>query len=250
MPAKPMPRFMQSDIDRFWSYVDRTDEGRCWHWKASQFTGGYGQFKVNGQNLKSHRVAYFLHYGVDPLDELVCHACDNPPCCNPHHLFLGDNSVNIQDSKQKGRLNTARGENHGSKRHPERFARGERVAGAKLTAEQVTEIRKLYAEGEMTEQELADTFGVSRNTINHALRGKTWRHLDGWNPFASLLHPERRWRRGAEHGMSKLTEDDVRAIRAALANGTESVSQLAAKFGVTVGMIRHIAKGRSWKDLP
>jgi hypothetical protein len=76
----------------------------CWPWKGRRTDKGYGQFQVNGRKKRAHRwlVEYALGDELDP-DIFVCHTCDNPPCCNPRHLFIGDALANNRDCAAKGR---------------------------------------------------------------------------------------------------------------------------------------------------
>ena len=93
---------------RFWSKVDQRGPDECWPWTAST-NGGYGAFgaKLFGEKKmrvhRAHRVAFFLATGVAPDDLVVCHSCDNPPCCNPAHLWLGTQADNNRDMSIKGR---------------------------------------------------------------------------------------------------------------------------------------------------
>ena len=78
---------------------------QCWEWRGSKLDSGYGQIFVIGKgNKRVHRVSAHLFLGFD-LDsaEFVCHKCDNKICCNPDHLFIGDNSINQLDAVAKGR---------------------------------------------------------------------------------------------------------------------------------------------------
>jgi hypothetical protein len=74
----------------------------CWVFKRPNLAGGYGQIYWRNFRWPTHRLAYWLWKG-DPEGKLVCHSCDNPPCCNPDHLWLGDHKANTQDIITKGR---------------------------------------------------------------------------------------------------------------------------------------------------
>jgi hypothetical protein len=89
-------------IERLFERVDKLPAG-CWVWTGSVVGYGYGQIKVNGRQLKTHRYVYEQLVGDIPDGMFVCHKCDNPPCCNPDHLFLGTPRDNTQDMVQKGR---------------------------------------------------------------------------------------------------------------------------------------------------
>ncbi len=75
----------------------------CWLWTGTTDRFGYGQSWHNGRHAKSHRLSWFLAYGSDAGEMLVLHRCDNPPCVNPAHLFLGTNIDNVRDMMRKGR---------------------------------------------------------------------------------------------------------------------------------------------------
>jgi hypothetical protein len=88
----------------FWSRVDRTaGESGCWLWSGSLGTGGYGLCGHQKRVKRSHRIAWELTHGPIPDGMVVCHRCDNPPCCNPAHLFLGTLADNVRDMVAKGR---------------------------------------------------------------------------------------------------------------------------------------------------
>jgi hypothetical protein len=90
--------------DSFWDRVGVGGADECWPWLAGRLANGYGQFRGRSQNEKSHRVALAMHTREPVPDEaVVCHTCDNPPCCNPAHLFLGTHADNARDSREKGR---------------------------------------------------------------------------------------------------------------------------------------------------
>lgn len=94
----------QPIAERFWPKVDkRGGDDACWPWLGGRFESGYGQFSQRPRNLRAHRVAYELTHGQIPDNLMVLHECDNPPCCNPKHLFLGTNDDNMADRQRKGR---------------------------------------------------------------------------------------------------------------------------------------------------
>lgn len=105
-------------------------------------------------------MAWELMYGPVPEKLHVLHHCDNRACCNPYHLFLGTNKDNVDDKVSKGRAGAPTGENHYE---------------GKLTWEKVDEIRFRYSAGGVTQQALADEFGVTQGLIGHIIRGLKWK---------------------------------------------------------------------------
>lgn len=95
--------FTPTDVDRFWSQVDKTAD--CWVWKGTATRDGYGQQMINamGRPVTAHRMSYSIHVGPIPKGMCVMHACDNPPCVNPAHLKLGTHLDNMRDMVAKGR---------------------------------------------------------------------------------------------------------------------------------------------------
>jgi hypothetical protein len=92
--------------ERFWPKVDRNGPNGCWVWTGSLGAKGYGRIGSGARGaptLLAHRVAWGFKHGPIPDGLFVCHKCDNPPCVNPEHLFLGTNRDNILDCMSKGR---------------------------------------------------------------------------------------------------------------------------------------------------
>ena len=145
---------------RFWSNVDKKSLDECWTWTASKLTHGYGAFGVGMKRISAHRFSWTLHFGEIPKGMVVCHKCDNPPCVNPNHLFLGTDADNQRDKKLKGRS-----------------ARGESNSKAKLTEDNVQEIRRLIKDG-LSSRKIAERFGVRHAAILTIKNGKNWSWLE------------------------------------------------------------------------
>jgi hypothetical protein len=96
------------DAQVFWNRLQKTDENSCWLWTGAKFEKGYGSVYFDHQDWRAHRLAYFLVHGSIPEGKIICHSCDNPPCCNPNHLWLGTLKLNAEDSCKKGRNFQAR----------------------------------------------------------------------------------------------------------------------------------------------
>src|SRR6202000_2627686 len=104
--------------DRFWSKVAKGEPDECWPWTASKDGLGYGLFGKDRRVQKAHRVAFELTSGPISEGAVICHSCDNPPCCNPAHLWSGTRSDNARDMVAKGRakIPSLLGERHGMAR--------------------------------------------------------------------------------------------------------------------------------------
>lgn len=145
---------------RFWKFVQKTES--CWLWTGNKSNWNYGLFKAGEKDTYSHRFSWILHHGPIPEGMCVLHRCDNPPCINPDHLFLGTFADNTHDMHKKGRANTSKGSQH---------------CHAKLTESQVAEIRRRYALGNITQSELGAEFGVHRVSIRRIIKRKVWVHV-------------------------------------------------------------------------
>lgn len=131
----------------------------CHEWNGMRTRGGYGVITAPGGDVEYlHRIMYRQHHGEIPDGYSVCHSCDNPPCSNVAHLFLGAHVDNMRDAV-------------GKRRH----SYGQRNGRAKLTAEQVTEIRGLLAAGALSQPEIGAIYGVTQGCISAIAVGKSWR---------------------------------------------------------------------------
>lgn len=93
----------KDEQEKFWSRVSKT-EGECWKWTgATHPKMGHGMVRFGDKTGYAHRVAYALAVGGIPVGLCVCHKCDNPPCCNPSHLFVATPEANNMDRHKKGR---------------------------------------------------------------------------------------------------------------------------------------------------
>lgn len=164
-------------VRKFWERVDMSaGPDACWPWQGVRLSSGYGRAWDGVKTSTAHRVALRIKLGRE-LGNMMCalHACDNPPCCNPRHLWEGTKQDNHDDMTKKGR--EARGDRHGAKTQPEKIPRGQARPNAKLTDERVREIRRLRDVGMCNLQELAVRFGVSSDAIACVVKDKTWTHV-------------------------------------------------------------------------
>ena len=165
------PTFGDSRLPaRFWNKVrigptpiDRPDLGPCWEWTAHRDRRGYGRFAVGSQTDGSyrsaalaHRLAYETLVGPIPDGLEPDHLCRNQPCVNPGHLEPVTHAVNLQRSPLQAR-------------------KGETNGNAKLTENQVREIKRLR--GVVSQRKLAVSFGVDYTLIGQIQRGQAWKHV-------------------------------------------------------------------------
>lgn len=197
-------KYTPSEIDRFWSFVDMSDIDGCWPWTGYRDKDGYGKFTYRKYSRPAHRIAYGISREDIPAGFFCCHSCDNPPCCNPDHLWIGTPKDNVDDRHRKGRDAcgdksgsrthrermlrgenhplrrnpelAARGEKNGAYTHPEKVQRGDNHPHAKLTTQQVLTIRKMYEEG-APRRVIANKFNVSWSAIDSIIHRRSWVHI-------------------------------------------------------------------------
>lgn len=169
------------------------DREKCWEWPRSKNPQtGYGQINryENGRHkvYTAHRISFSAHFGDIPDGLQVLHRCDNKPCINPSHLFLGTQLDNMADMMEKGRGNhtgakvhwtktypekVKRGNDHPSKAKPEKWKRGSGHYASKITEADVIEIRGSTE----TLLRLSERFGISQSALSAIKKRKTWAHL-------------------------------------------------------------------------
>lgn len=148
---------------RFWNKVTKTDG--CWTWAGGKSGDGYGFIRCGSKGspmIKASKLSWMIHngYSLVPKGMLICHSCDNPPCVNPDHLWLGTAQDNMDDKVNKQRHNFH--ENHGR---------------TVLTKQQVDHVRAIYkGRGNgPTHLSIANSLGVEESTISKITTGKNWR---------------------------------------------------------------------------
>jgi hypothetical protein len=145
-------------MTRVWEKITVLGPDDCWPWNGAK-NNGYGVINAGGKATNAHRLV--LEEKLGRKDFAVArHICNNRECCNPGHLEPGSVRDNVHDCIRSGRRNDARGTEH---------------PRAKLTEEQVLEIRNLYRT--MTQVQLAKRFNVSRSAIRAIVEGRNWAWL-------------------------------------------------------------------------
>ncbi len=92
--------------ERFWPKVDKRGDDECWEWTGGRHPSGYGQIWIGGKygsHIYAHRASWEINGHKIPDGMCVLHHCDNPPCVNPAHLFIGTQADNMRDKQAKGR---------------------------------------------------------------------------------------------------------------------------------------------------
>ena len=147
--------------ERLYANVDMSDSNACWPFAGATDDEGYGLCSSTfARTRKAHRLAAWL-VGDDINGRVVLHTCDNPPCINPAHLYVGSHEDNEADKDAKGRRPI--GEEHGA---------------ARLTE---TEVKSIVArvESGVARRSVAAAFSVSTSLVNAIMNGRVWRHVTG-----------------------------------------------------------------------
>ena len=167
--CNPDHLFLATIWERFARGYEPGEPEECWIWQGTITAAGYGVLNRKKTLFYTHRLAWIVHNsggdldpeGLDDYDNLeghvILHKCDNPPCVNPNHLLIGNQSDNANDAVEKGRWNSE----DRSKR---------------LGDEKVKEIRYLIQLG-VPATNLAKRFNVHHQTILDIKHGRTWKHV-------------------------------------------------------------------------
>ena len=224
------------DISRFNAKIDKQAEGACWPWLGCLGASGYGHFTIRRGhtiNLPAHRLSLHLS-GVDlPEGAHVLHSCHNKTCCNPEHLRAGTHLDNMKDKVQAGRQ-----------------LRGEATPNSKLSEVEVAKLKGLWVEGVAT-NEIAQALNVSAVTVRRIANSRGWNHTEPI-PEAQRESSLRRKRQnsprlnGVANGHAKFTDDTIRDVRLAYANGGVTQKDLAKRFGMAQSHVSRIVSGQSW----
>jgi len=206
--------------ERFWEKVDRGDPDECWEWKAATDEHGYGVFSVTtGEQWQAHRYAYKMEIGP-PKERYVLHHCDNPPCVNTNHLYVGDQADNVSDALER-----------------ERMPVGEDAPNAKLTKSDVQDIHDKLNKGH-DRREIADEYGVTRGTIGDIAVGKSWSRVGIENPYYE--------NHDIESNSEKLTDEDVAEIKRLLNEGVVQ-RRIADRFQINPSVVSRINCGHRYE---
>lgn len=154
-------RVGQEWVARFNEKVRKGAEGECWIWMGARMPKGYGQIKIpkTRRQIPSHRLSYLIHRGPIPPGKCVLHRCDNPPCVNPDHLFIGTKLDNALDMVSKMR-----------------HCYGEKQGGHKLTEKEVLDIHRLLKIG-VKQKQIAQMFSIGEMQISRIKTGARWSHI-------------------------------------------------------------------------
>lgn len=159
-----LPNLIPEDViemakERLWERVAIGADDECWEWQGYRDSGGYGHMRFGEKMWLVHRVAAAVSGKAPKRAQVVCHTCDNPPCCNPAHLFTGSMADNMQDMVNKGRARGRKGEDHPRRKLCEDDVRLIRNSGFSVAV-------------------LAAIFEVDNSTIYDIRNGKIWTHLN------------------------------------------------------------------------
>ncbi len=195
--------------ERFRAKIGNRTEMGCLLWTGAHGRSGHGQLLVDGRLDTAQRVAWRLANGPIPEGLHVLHRCDNPPCVEPTHLFLGTHADNMADMLAKGRKVVVRGDAN---------------PATKVTDEQVETMRAAYRAGD-TQASLARRFGLNAATVSRMVRGES----RGGN--GCVLRPR-----------SRVSDQQLAEMRQAWSAG-ESQSAIGRRMGLHSSYVSRLVRG-------
>ncbi len=204
----------------------------CWVWNKRRNAFGYGVFSysINGKSFQilCHRYSWFIKNGEIFNNLFVLHRCDNPPCVNPEHLFLGTRLENSRDAKEKNRI-----------------VCGEKSWQSKITKNDVVNIFKLR-KNKVHVFKISEKYGINASTVHKILSRKLWAHV----PIPSeLIVPKTKSKNpGSLHGAAKFNEKMILKMFV-LAKKGETVKNIAKKFNSYPPTISMILNRHRWKHV-
>jgi hypothetical protein len=150
--------FLEMPQWKFWEQINKKGDDECWEWTGYRRVEGYGEMRFHHFLFRTHRIAYMTASGQIENGLSVCHKCDNPPCCNPNHLFLGTRSENSKDMLAKGR-------NH----------RGEKASS--VVTEEIVRLIRVDAEMGVPWKQIASKFKLKYTTAWAIITRARWGHV-------------------------------------------------------------------------
>jgi hypothetical protein len=164
-----MPDLTEINSSKFWSNIARigkTNE-ECWLWlytvrRRRNGKVAYPRFVINNFAYSANRIAYYLHYQVDPDQLEVAHRCNNTICCNPNHLYLATHLENMSDASKDSLFPNKQDENNDH---------------CKLTEENVRQIRWMRMNG-LPLLKIANFFNISATYVDYICKRKNWVHVN------------------------------------------------------------------------
>jgi hypothetical protein len=151
---------MGDPLQHFNYHANKQNKDQCWIWGGALQSKGYGTIHTKERRIYAHRFAFETLIRPIQDGEIVCHTCDNPPCVNPSHLFIGTPQDNSTDMVNK-----------------DRQCKGTQKRNAKLTEDDVRKIRALAKTG-LKHNRIANRFNISRNHAWHIIHRRYWKHID------------------------------------------------------------------------
>lgn len=220
----------QEVITRFFQNINYPgNDTDCWLWNGYCNLAGYGIFNWN-RHIKSHRFIYECYYGPIPDGLFVCHKCDNPPCCNPDHLFLGTDQDNKHDMVQKNRQ-----------------AFGIYNGMSKLNDETVIEILEKIKGGKYTSlQHLCADYSIAESPIREILSRKAWTHIT--NNYSDQELQTLKNKLKSKAVKYTLTYTNVVEIKKRLQQG-QGLTEIARDYKVSESAIYRIRNNDTWKHV-